>query len=452
MSKSNVTSLSEKVPVERENDQNCLESPRYTCALGGALAVLTNIHRTVPIIHAGAGCGSNQLLSFRTGGGNQGIGYISGMNTPSTNLSEKEVVFGGEERLREQIRATIDLIDGDLYVVANGCIAGMIGDDVPAEVKNFADEPQPVLYVNSSGFLGNTFYGYEAALEAIIEQLLEPLPKEKGLVNILGFVPYQDIFWRGNLREIGNLLGKVGLKTNQIVGDFSGLEGLKRIAAAELTIVVSPWIGVKTAKLLEEKFGIPFISLPNLPVGPRETSEALRAISKRLKLPKAKTEKVIAEEERKAYLELDIAGDVCAQFATSLPFAVVAGSALATGITRFLTNEAGFTPMIVIVNDDPPHDVRGAIEERLQNLENGIAPKVVFEVDSYKIRNHLKKTFFRVLLASSQERFLAQEERQIHVSISFPANDRLVVRDTYAGYGGGITLLEDFMSKFIMPY
>lgn len=445
---------------EVETDKKILENPKYTCALGGALSVITNIHRAIPIINSGIGCGMNQMLNYRVAGGEQGMGYIGGLSIPSTNLSERDVVFGGEARLREEIRSTIDLIDGDFYFVANGCIAGMIGDDVEGVVSEFSEEPTPVLYVNSSGFLGNTYFGYEAVFEAAVEQqLVKSLPKEKGLVNILGFVPYQDIFWRGNLREIRRLLNKIGLRTNQVIGDFSGLEGLKKFSAAEYTIVVSPWVGRKTARLLKKKFDIPYINFPNIPVGPRDSSEFLRVIGERLGISRSRIEKVVAKEEREAYEDLNIIGDVSSRFSASLPFAVVSGSATAVGITRFLTNEAGFTPKIVIINDNPPADTREGILDRLKGLGDkdtvaetgGISPKVIFEIDSYKIHEHLRNTYFRVLFASSQERYEAENKRQIHLSVTFPAENRVVVRDTYTGYGGGISLIEDFLSKFVRP-
>ena len=63
---------------EVESDKRVLENPKYTCALGGALSVITNIHRAVPIIHAGIGCGMQQMLSFRAAGAQQGVGYVSG--------------------------------------------------------------------------------------------------------------------------------------------------------------------------------------------------------------------------------------------------------------------------------------------------------------------------------------------------------------------------------------
>jgi nitrogenase molybdenum-iron protein beta chain len=448
-----IQSIETKNPViERESDQRCLESPKYSCALGGALGVITNIDRLIPILHTGQGCGSNQLLSFRQGGGNQGSGYMSGLMTPSSNLAEKEVVFGGEERLEDEIRTTIELIDGDAYVVANGCIAGMIGDDIEAVVAKFANEKTPVGYVDSSGFAGNTWYGYEETFISFIKQFTKAQPIVKKRVNILGFVPYQDVFWRGNLAVLGDSLRAIGLDVTQVVGDFSGLDGIKRLSSAELTIVVSPWVGVRAAQEMEKKYGIPYITFPNVPVGPRDTTEFILTVAKALKLPKQRVVKYVTEQQKRAYYELDIAGDICAQFASALPFAITANAATSAGITRFLVNEAGFTPVVVVVNDDPPLEVRDVILDRFETLDNDVEAKVFFESDSYAIRKILDKFYFRVILASSQERFSAADENQIHLSVTFPSLDRLVVNRTYAGYGGGIAILEDFLSKFIMPY
>ncbi|MEI7556743.1 nitrogenase component 1 [Candidatus Chlorohelix sp.] len=446
----NISLVKKEDLTEQPSDQRCLEAPKYTCSLGGALAVITNINRIIPIIHAGAGCGQNQLLSFRMAGGLQGIGYISGVNAPSTNMSENEVVFGGETRLRDQVRATLDLIDGDAYFVVAGCISNMIGDDIDSVAREFAEEPTPVLAVNASGFSGNSNTGYELVFETFIRKLVKPKPKVKGLVNILGIVPYQDVFWRGNLRAIKEALQKLGLKVNQFVGDASGLEGIKNISAAELSIVISPWVGVKTAKLIEEKFDVPYVTFPFLPSGPIDTSAFVRAVAQKLKIPKAKYEKLIAEEEAEAYNDLNIAGDSCAQFGPALPFNIIAGASTAVGITRYLTKLAGFTATQVIINDDPPEEVREEIIKNLQDV-GGLPPKVVFEIDSWEIRQHLKKSNFRLLLATSQERFLAESEGKIFLNVSFPANSRLVVRETYAGYGGGVAIIEHVLSKFIVP-
>ena len=81
---------------------------------------------------------------------------------------------------------------------------------------------------------------------------------------VFGIVPSQHIFWKGEAREIKTLLERIGLKPNLIIGEFDTLENLKKIPAAEYNIVLSSWIGHKTAKKLEEKFDTPYISFPGV--------------------------------------------------------------------------------------------------------------------------------------------------------------------------------------------
>lgn len=80
-----------------------VDRPRYGCALGGALSTIRAMPRTIPIIHASAGCGGNLYNAMNAGGGYLGGGYCGGSSLPSSNVVERDIVFGGEERLREQI-------------------------------------------------------------------------------------------------------------------------------------------------------------------------------------------------------------------------------------------------------------------------------------------------------------------------------------------------------------
>lgn len=451
------TELVEKQNVEEYTE--CIEAPRYSCSLGGAIGSIVNIHRAIPIIHAGAGCGFTQSMYNTFGSGSQGIGYIGGGIIPSTNISEKEVIFGGEGRLREQIQATIDLIDGDIYIVVPGCIPSMIGDDIDSVVKEFRDKGHVVINAGTSGFKGNTYLGYELVLRSVAEQLFEKINKEdvkdkkiKGLVNVLGIVPYNDVFWRGDLKEIKRILEKLGLKANVIFGDFGGLDSLKKIPYAELNLVLSPWIGVDTAKFYEERFGTPYHVEPLLPTGPHDTSRFIRNIADILDIKKELVGQVIFEEERDAYQELDAIGDTTAMFSPALPFAIVSNAASAVGITRFLANEAGFIPTMVIVSDNPAEDVRESIVNELTNLSTGFTPNIVFEDDSWRIREHLKQSNFRILLGSPIEKWFAQDNKRLFLSVAFPANDRLIVSRSYAGYKGGSAIVEDVLSKFLMPF
>ena len=431
--------------------KGCLESPKYSCALGGVLNAANNVYHVVPILHAGAGCGQNQNFNSYAAG-SQGTGYSGGVLTPSSNISEKEVVFGGEGRLREQIESTLELIDGDLFVVATGCIPGLIGDDVESIVGEFRKQGHPIIHVDSAGFKGNTYDGYELFFEAVATQLLQKSDTtEKGSVNLFGVVPYLDLFWRGDLIEVRRILERLGLRVNVIFGDFGGVRNLNAIPTAELNIVLSPWVGAKTAELLQSRFDTPYIVAP-IPSGIGDTSEFLRKIAEELGIPETIIESVIEEEERETYLYLDLAADLTTNYSSALPFAVVSNSANAIKLTRFMTNEAGFTPTLVIIDDNPPQESRESIVSSFENLARVITPKVVFEVDSYAMRQELRKTNFNLLLASTQEKYLAADLKAGFLATSFPSNCTMTLTRTYSGYRGCLTLLEDVMSIFVKPY
>ena len=193
----------------------CIESPRTTCALGGALSLIASIDRAVPIIHAGPGCGTVLNIGQFTSGGYQYIGYAGGLQMPSSNMLEKHVVFGGEDRLREEIRNTLDVIDADLYFIVTGCTSGLIGDNVKAIAGEFSTDGRHVIVAETAGFVGDTYKGYDIAYKALIDQVTKyPKKRTKKLVNLFGIVAGQNPFWQGDIEEIVRLLQRIGLKVN----------------------------------------------------------------------------------------------------------------------------------------------------------------------------------------------------------------------------------------------
>jgi nitrogenase molybdenum-iron protein beta chain len=429
-----------------------MEAPRYSCALAGAYSTAIATFRVVPILHSGLGCGLGQLFGqFYAGGQNAG-GPHGGTNTPCSGLVEEHVIFGGEKKLQKLIRSTIDLMDGDLYVVLSGCIPSLIGDDVESVVKEFREEV-PIIHIKSAGFIGNSYDGYELFFKALIDQLLQPLPIRKGRVNILGVVPYQHTNWKGNLREIKSTLELLGLDVNIIFTERNGLEKLQEIPSAELNLVLSTWNGVDIAERLKEKFGTPYLIYPHVPVGGKQTSPLLRDLGKRLGVSQERVEKVINEEEWRTYRFMEYVGDALAIGLPHPYIAVVADSGTAAGITKFLANELGYLPEIVVVTDNPPEEARPEIIKQLtDNIESSFKPDVVFEADSFKIRENLKNGSYLILLASSLEKGFAEDAGvPIYLSISFPIYDRLILERSYAGYHGGLTLIEDIVSKYVGP-
>lgn len=424
-----------------------VDSPRSTCALGGALTYINSLSRTAPVIHAGPGCGSVLTFGQNFGGGYQHIGYSGGFAAPSSNTLEHHVVFGGEGRLREQIKTTLEVIDADLYFVVTGCTAGLIGDDVRAVVGEFAEKGKNVVFAETPGFKGNTYAGYEIATRALLSQVVRPAgTKRRASVNILGIVPAQDPFWQGNLAEIRRLLEKIGVKVN-LSGDGDRLADVRRAAEAELNIVLSPTTGVAAAEYLREAHGVPFIQHA-LPVG-METGGFLRKVAEALSLKADKVEGVIAREEEYLWKNLVKLSEAYAYILVNREFGIVSDSNYAIGLTRFLTNDLGLIPRIVILTDDPPAPLRESILSGFSGLEGTVVPKIVFEPDGFNIARLLEENRPDILLGSTIDRETAKKLSLPILPLAFPLTDRVALANSYSGYRGAVNLAEDIGSAIL---
>nr|WP_092074718.1 nitrogenase component 1 [Dendrosporobacter quercicolus]NSL49840.1 nitrogenase [Dendrosporobacter quercicolus DSM 1736]SDN10974.1 nitrogenase molybdenum-iron protein beta chain [Dendrosporobacter quercicolus] len=428
------------------------EAPRYTCAMGGAYSAALATFGSIPILHAGGGCGFAQNFGQSFASGLNSPGPVGGASTPCSTLVEEHVIFGGEDKLRKLIESTIQLMPGELYTVISACVPSLIGDDVDSVVAEFRNRV-PIIHVKTAGFTGNSYKGYELYFDAVIDQLLTDQPVKKRTVNILGVVPTQNLFWKGDLRNIRDLLAKIGVEANFIFGDLAGLQALQQIPAAELNLVFSLW-GIGTARKLEERFGTPYQVFPSLPVGPQDTSKFLQVLGFKLKLPADVISRVIGAEETDAYRFTEFIGNILFVAIPHAYYAVVADSSTAIALTKYSTNELGFNPEIVIVTDDPPEEYRDQIIQDLTgNLESALTPKVVFEIDAHKIRLLLRNYSVQIIFASSLERYIAESELggALFLSVAFPAYDRLIIDRSYVGYRGGLNLMEDLMVKYGGP-
>ncbi|MDR1313339.1 MAG: nitrogenase [Deltaproteobacteria bacterium] len=428
------------------------ESPRFTCALGGAYGAALAVFGAVPILHSGAGCGMANAHGMTYASGLNSGGSAGTTTTPCSGLIEEHVVFGGEDKLRRLIDTTIQLMKGELYVVISGCVPALIGDDVDSVVAEFKDRA-PVIHVKTSGFVGNSYLGYNQFLDAVIDGILRPRAVERKLVNLFGVVPNQNIFWKGELRTLKALLEDIGAKVNTVFSDFGALGALERIPAAELNLVFNPWCGLEAAKKLQDRFGTPFEALDFVPQGPRDTGDMLRLVARKLKIPSRKAESYIAAEEKNVYRYMEYLAEM---FMISMPHAfnaVVADSRTAISLVRFGSNELGWNPELAIVTDDPPEwAVEGITKKLTEGLEGPGVPRVLFDYDSHTIRQELKAQPLQVILGSSLEKYIAATENEaFHLSVSYPAYDRLIVDRCYAGFRGGLNMLEDMSHSFAGP-
>lgn len=426
-----------------------LEGSRNSCALHGSLQVFEAIEGIVPVIHSTAGCGVQHYLGItRNSGGNDPFGSPP---VSSSNISEKHVVFGGGSRLREQLKNTIKVVQGDLYAIVTGCSIEMVGDDVPAMAKEGREQDWPVIYANTPGFRGDVHQGYHLAVKALIEQLpdiwTETEPAPAGLVNIWGIIPNQDPFWRGNLEELGRLLEGIGLVPNLLLGTDQGVASWGLVPGAVLNLAVSTW-GELPARLLEKRYGTPAILLPGLPVG-TAAGALLTRLTEQLGLDPLRTGAFVNHEEARLNRQFALLADIYFRAGFQREFALVGESTHVVGMGEFLSKSFGLLPQTLVITDNPSEDARELLAARLKSLVPDYDTHLVFSEDRAEIADTVRAGKIGIVLGSSLERDIAAELRIPFLGVSFPLIDRIVLDRGYAGYRGATALLEDLGSALL---
>ena len=343
------------------------------------------------------------------------------------------------------------MLDGDLFVVLTGCIPDLVGDDVGSVVRDFQKRGVPIVYAETGGFRGNNFTGHEAVAQAIIEQHLGPYAgeREAGRVNLWSLLPYQNTFWRGDLEEIKRLLEGIGLEVNVLFGpDSAGIPEWQTVPRAAFNLVLSPWLGVETAKLLKERYGQPWLHIPVVPIGARQSSAFLREVAAFAGLPSAPVENFITREEQRYYNYIDGFTDFYSEYWWGLPakFAVIGDSAYNLALTKFLVTQLGLIPACHIVTEDPPEEHREAIRAQFRAIDHDVSVEIEFIEDSYTIHDRIRAANFGqkppIIFGTTWERDLVKELKGTLVEVGFPASYEVVLSRSYVGYRGALALLE----------
>ncbi|MBQ9279380.1 MAG: nitrogen fixation protein NifK [Lachnospiraceae bacterium] len=420
-----------------------LENPRGGCVLAGVNSVLAAIDRVCPIFHSGPGCCMQTSAAEQGQSGHKSSCFVSSVSIPSSNMLEKEVVFGGLDKLRTTIQGSVDIIDADAYFVLTGCTAGIIGDDIASVTDEFQAKGVSVYPIDTPGFAGDSNLGYEVVWNTMIDQVIEEnVPRDDKLVNIFGIVPYHDPFWSGSLEEIDRILSKLGLKVNTFFTKHQNIEDVRKCSGAALNIIINPWLFKGPAKKFEEKFGVPSIRIAGNPIGATDTTAFVLKVADALKLDKELVDKVIDEEEDYVYSYLGQSIGVLSW----KRFAVVADATNAIGITRYLANDYSFTPVLVVISEPIYREEdKQRIIDMITNLEYARPPKVVFTADQFEINETIlsEEEDITLLIGSTNEKEVGLEKGIQFITAAFPMNERLVFNRTYTGYRGSLTFTED---------
>lgn len=269
------------------------------CVFCGSRVVLYPIADALHLVHGPIGCA---VYTWDIRGALSSGPELHRLSF-STDLQEKDVIFGGEKKLYEALIELIDRHQPKAAFVYSTCIVGIIGDDLEAVCRKVAAEKGiPVLPVQSEGFKGNKRAGYKAACNAMFRLIGngDTAGISPHSINILG-----DFNLAGETWLIREYYEKIGV---QVVANITGdgrINDIQRCHGAALNVVQCSGATMDLAQMMKEKYGIPYIRVSYF--GIEDMSESLYEVARFFNGPgmMARTKKLVQEELSRLVPELE---------------------------------------------------------------------------------------------------------------------------------------------------
>lgn len=273
-------------------DRNRTFTQCIGCSNGQAGCMASMMSDSAVISHGPVGCSScfhEYNMTYRV---NAPIHHKE--NAPrrifTTNLQEKDTVYGGVKKLSETIHEVYERCKPGVIFVLSTCAVGIVGDDV----ESVCDEAEkelgiPVVSVVCEGFRSKVWTtGFDATYHGMARKLIKkPQKRREDIVNVINF-------WGKD--AFGEWLAPFGLKPHYI-SPFNTAEELSHAGEAAATFQACSTLGSYLAAALEQEFGVPEIPTAP-PYGIAQTDRWFRAVGKAFGKEEL-AEKIIAEKKEK---------------------------------------------------------------------------------------------------------------------------------------------------------
>jgi nitrogenase molybdenum-iron protein alpha chain len=278
------------------------------CQMALSLMMAATVENSVIIMHAPGGCGALlHSLSVPSAKG-RGIRGKAPLPTPwlSTNLSESDVIGGGEKKLLETIEYADREFRPEIIFAVVTCAPSIIGDDIEETVRKARSSVSAdVVILHCPGFKSrvvasayDTFYhGILRGLDLTPQPWVDfkPLP-EGGPDNELAekkrlFQKSRTVnVWNatsigpGDEGEVERLLAALGLKV-RFFAEYASRSELRLVSEAGLNVSMCNVHDDYMLKFLEEKFNMPYV-IAGMPIGFRHTRQWLLQVASHFGLEK----------------------------------------------------------------------------------------------------------------------------------------------------------------------
>ncbi|MBE9059817.1 nitrogenase iron-molybdenum cofactor biosynthesis protein NifE [cf. Phormidesmis sp. LEGE 11477] len=224
------------------------------CAFDGASIALVPITDVAHLVHGPIACSGNSWGSR----GSLSSGPMIYKMGFTTDLSENDIIFGGEKKLYKAIHEVKSRYSPAAVFVYLTCVTALIGDDLEAVCQAASETFDiPVVPVTSPGFVGSKNLGNRIGGEALLEHVVgteEPEHITPYDINLIGEYNIAGEMW-----GILPLLEKLGVRVlSKITGDARYHE-VACAHRAKLNVMICSKALINMAHKMEERYGIPYI-------------------------------------------------------------------------------------------------------------------------------------------------------------------------------------------------
>lgn len=289
------------------------------CQLGLAVGIVSSLTNVVMIIHSPLGCCSNFVGS---GGLRKTMRASKGKRDEDfvwlhTNMNELDVVQGGIDKLRRTVLYAEKEYHPEAIIIANGCVPGIIGDDIGSLVTELSDIiSAKIVPVHCEGFKSrHVASGYDAAYHGILKQLVDPVQRydraipnyerderERYTINRTVNIFNVGSNSNGDEVELSRIVSALGL-IPKVLPLHATLDEIAHIGDAALNVSICATHDDYLLGHLKERFNTDYI-IDTLPIGIKNTNQWIMRIAQYFHLEK-EAEKLIEFENNELYEALE---------------------------------------------------------------------------------------------------------------------------------------------------
>ena len=396
----------------------------------GAMRALTGVRDAVGIVHGRSCCHADSLLFHVLTSPNDDIRLVG------SGMRAQDISVGGHRKLSLAIRSAYKEFNPALIAILVASVPTLMGDDVDGTITAMERQiPCKICSFPCAGYQGHMNEGYEEVLSRLTQYMI-PSSHISDMVNIIGFKS-DEPHGAANLGEVKRMLADQGVKVNAVLTS-SSFEEIKTAPRASVNVVLGG-DGLGCARLMEEQFGVPYVTVP-YPFGWGQSIEFLErvtgALGKKLNQEIISQEKDrIKEKLQKVYTYL--------QGIYGLPAAVVGEGGRVFHLARFLSDEIGLKIKLLSVASKNP------VLEEIKR-EDSYFEELFITPDHFRMEEAIRAKDVEMIFGSTAEKRLSKELNIPLIRTAYPILDEVAISDMpHVGFKGIINLTEQVINAVI---